>query len=84
MNDCRVTIKAPNKGVLFFRKRLGEMVEKNDTVAELLELNTLELTELDSTISGKIIYMRTKNNINSGETAFMILPEKRGGENESQ
>jgi len=77
LNDCRKIIIAPFKGLLFFKKRLGDTVKKNDIVAELLKLNTLELTELDSTISGKIIYMRTKNNVNSGETAFMILPEKR-------
>lgn len=81
LSDCRKIIKAPYQGLLFFRKRLAEMVEKNDTVAELLDIATLKLIKLKATVPGKIIYVRTKNNINSGETAFMILP-KKGGENE--
>jgi len=81
LNDCRKIIKAPYQGLLFFRKRLGEIMKKNDTVAELLDIADFKLTKLNAPISGKIIYVRTKNNINSGETAFMILP-KKGGENE--
>jgi len=81
LSDCRKIIKAPYQGLLFFRKRLAEMVEKNDTVAELLDIATLKLIKLKATVPGKIIYVRTKNNINSGESAFMILP-KKGGENE--
>jgi len=81
LSDCRKIIKAPYQGLLFFRKRLGEIMEKNDTVAELLDITTLKLIKLEATVPGKFIYVRTKNNINSGETAFMILP-KKGGENE--
>jgi predicted deacylase len=80
LNDCRILTKSPKKGVLFFRKRLGDEVQKNDTVSELLDITDYKLIKLNAPISGKIIYVRTKNNINSGETAFMILA-KKGGDN---
>ena len=83
LRDCRKIIKAPNQGLLFFRKRLGDEVKKNDTVAELLSIADFKLTKLNTPISGKIIYIRTKNNINSGETAFMVSA-KRGGDNKSR
>lgn len=79
--DCRKIIKVAYQGLLFFRKRLGDEVKKSDTVAELLDIADFKLIKLNAPISGKIIYIRTKNNINSGETAFMILA-KKGGENE--
>jgi len=80
LNDCREIIKTAKKGILFFRKSLGDDVKKGDTVAELLDIADFKLIKLNAPISGKIIYIRTKNNINSGETAFMIL-KKEGGEN---
>lgn len=83
LRDCRKIIKVPHQGLLFFRKRLGDEVKKNDTVAELLDIADFKLTKLNAPISGKIIYIRTKNNINSGETAFMVLA-KRGGDNKSR
>jgi len=45
-----------------------------------LDIADFKFIKLNAPISGKIIYIRTKNNINSGETAFMIL-KKEGGEN---
>ena len=83
LRDCRKIIKAPNQGLLFFKKRLGDEVKKSDTVADLLHITNLKLTKLNAPISGKIIYVRTKNNINSGETAFMVLA-KRGGDNKGR
>ncbi len=83
LRDYRKIIKAPNQGVLFFRKKLGDEVKKSDTVADLLHITNLKLTKLNAPISGKIIYVRTKNNINSGETAFMVLA-KRGGDNKER
>jgi predicted deacylase len=82
LNDCREIGKAPFNGILFFQKTLGDMVKKDEVIAELLDIDTLKLTKLKSSNFGKIIYLRTKNNINSGETAFMILPDKKGGESE--
>ncbi|MGB6607416.1 MAG: succinylglutamate desuccinylase/aspartoacylase family protein [Atribacterota bacterium] len=73
LNDCRVITKTTEKGILFFRKRLGDKVQKGDIVAELLDIVDFKTIKLNAPISGKIIYIRTKNNINSGETAFMIL-----------
>ena len=83
LHDYREIIKVPHQGVLFFKKRLGEEVKKSNTVAELLDITDFKLTKLDAPISGKIIYVRTKNNINSGETAFMVLA-KRGGDNKGR
>jgi len=81
LNDCRTIIKTTKKGILFFRKRLGDEVQKGEIVAELLDIADYKSIQLNAPTSGRIIYTRTKNNINSGETAFMIL-EKRGGESE--
>jgi len=83
LNDCRVIVKTSKQGILLFRKGLGDEVQKGDMVAELLDMIYFKSMKLNAPISGKIIYIRTKNNINSGETAFMIL-EKRGGESEFQ
>jgi len=83
LRDYRKIIKVPHQGLLFFRKRLGDEVKKSDTVAELLDIADFKLTKLNAPISGKIIYVRTKNNINSGETAFMVLA-KRGGDNKGR
>jgi len=83
LRDCRKIIKAPHQGLLFFKKKLGDEVKKSDTVTGLLNITNLKLTKLNAPISGKIIYVRTKNNINSGETAFMVLV-KRGGDNKDQ
>ena len=79
LNDCRAIIKTPKKGILFFRKGLGEVVQKDDIVAELLDIIDFKSIQLNAPVSGKLIYIRTKNHINFGETAFMVL-EKRGGE----
>lgn len=83
LRDCRKIIKVPHQGLLFFRKRLGDEVKKGNTVAELLDTADFKLTKLNAQISGKIVYVRTKNNINSGETAFMVLA-KRGGDNKGR
>lgn len=83
LRDCRKIIKVPHQGLLFFRKRLGDEVKKGNTVAELLDPADFKLTKLNAQISGKIVYVRTKNNINSGETAFMVLA-KRGGDNKGR
>ena len=45
LSDCRKIIKAPYQGLLFFRKRLGEIMKKNDTVAELLDIADFKLTK---------------------------------------
>lgn len=79
LRDCRKIIKVPHQGLLFFKKRLGDEVKKSDTVADLLHIANFKLTKLNAPISGEIIYVRAKNNINSGETAFMVLV-KRGGD----
>jgi predicted deacylase len=74
LTDSRVFVRAPTEGAFYTHAMLGTDFSKEQTLGYWVGLEDYLPRLIDAPVDGKLIYLRTRNRVPSGETLAMFLP----------
>jgi predicted deacylase len=74
LTDARLLVYAPGEGVFYTRVQPGADFAEGEPFGSWVGLDDLHPRPLAAPITGKLIYLRTRNRVSHGETLAMFLP----------